>query len=176
MNTLIMAPEIDNRSRVGRVSSRIGLESDATTFNTADNLFVTIEAVNTQSTIHCVMIDEAQFLTRLQVRQLSDVCDGLEIPVLAYGLRTDFQGNLFEGSEALLAWADNLVEIKTICHCGSKATMVLRIDADGNPIKDGQQVQIGGNERYLSVCRKHFKEGLSRRRNDQLPLIDLDGQ
>ncbi len=174
MNTLILAPEIDNRSRVGRVASRIGLESDATIFNMADNLLAIIKQADQQNPIHCVMIDEAQFLTRLQVRQLSDVCDTLAIPVMAYGLRTDFQGNLFEGSEALLAWADNLVEIKTICHCGRKATMVLRIDADGKAIKDGQQVQIGGNERYLSVCRKHFKEGLSRRRDDELPLIDLN--
>ena len=172
MNTLILAPEIDNRGGVGKVASRIGLECEATTFNTADNLFSQVQAVHEKSPIHCVLVDEAQFLTRLQVRQLSDVCDTLDIPVLAYGLRTDFQGRLFEGSQALLAWADSLIEIKTICHCGSKATMVLRIDADGKAIKDGQQVQIGGNERYLSVCRKHFKEGISQRRDDELPLLD----
>jgi thymidine kinase len=172
MNTLILAPEIDDRSSVGKVSSRIGLESEATTFNTADNLLVKVKAANDQNPIHCLLVDEAQFLTRLQVRQLSDVCDTLGIPVLTYGLRTDFQGNLFEGSQALLAWADSLVEIKTICHCGSKATMVLRIDAAGKAIKAGRQVQIGGNDRYLSVCRKHFKEGLSQRRDDELPLLD----
>lgn len=172
MNTLILAPEIDDRFRVGKVTSRIGLESEAITFNTADNLLVKIDEVVQVGEIHCILIDEAQFLTRLQVRQLSDVCDNLDVPVMAYGLRTDFQGNLFEGSEALLAWADSLVEIKTICHCGRKATMVLRIDADGKAIKDGQQVQIGGNERYLSVCRKHFKQGLSERRDDELPLLD----
>ncbi len=96
----------------------------------------------------------------MQVRQLSDVCDELEIPVLAYGLRTDFQGNLFEGSQYLMAWADSLSEVKTICHCGRKATMVLRIDSGGKPVRDGEQIQIGGNERYVSVCRKHFKQGL----------------
>jgi thymidine kinase len=106
------------------------------------------------------LVDEAQFLTESQVRQLSDLCDDHNIPVLAYGLRTDFRGELFEGSQHLLAWADSLVEVKTICHCGSKATMVLRIDADGRAIKDGRQVQIGGNERYLSVCRRHFKAGV----------------
>lgn len=163
MNTLILAPEIDDRFRIGKVTSRIGLESEATTFSTADNLLVLVKAALGQDSIHCILIDEAQFLTRLQVRQLSDICDTLDVPVMAYGLRTDFQGNLFEGSEALLAWADSLVEIKTICHCGRKATMVLRIDGDGKAIKDGQQVQIGGNDRYLSVCRKHFKEELSQR-------------
>jgi thymidine kinase len=172
MNTLILAPELDDRFRIGKVTSRIGLESEATTFNTADNLLVLITEALGKDAIHCILIDEAQFLTRLQVRQLSDVCDSLDVPVMAYGLRTDFQGKLFEGSQALLAWADSLVEIKTICHCGRKATMVLRIDAEGKAIKDGQQVQIGGNERYLSVCRKHFKEGLSQRRDDELPLLD----
>ena len=172
MSTLILAPEIDDRTKIGRVSSRIGLESEATTFNTADNLLVIVKKLHQEDAVHCILVDEAQFLTRLQVRQLSDVCDNLGIPVLAYGLRTDFQGNLFEGSEALLAWADSLVEIKTICHCGSKATMVLRIDSQGRAIKDGQQVQIGGNDRYTSVCRRHFKEGLSQRRDDELPLID----
>lgn len=172
MRTLILAPEIDHRDGVGKIASRIGLESEATSFTTADNLWVTVQASHKANPIHCILVDEAQFLTRSQVLQLSDVCDNLGIPVLAYGLRTDFQGNLFEGSEALLAWADSLVEIKTICHCGSKATMVLRIDSQGRAIKDGQQVQIGGNDRYTSVCRRHFKEGLSQRRDDELPLID----
>ena len=131
-----------------------------------------VERHHDDAAINCVFVDEAQFLTKMQVRQLSDVCDKLRIPVLAYGLRTDFQGNLFEGSEALLAWADSLTEIKTICHCGSKATMVLRIDAHGNAIKDGRQVQIGGNDRYLSVCRRHFKEGMAKRTTDELPLLD----
>ena len=176
MNTLILAPELDDRFQVGKVTSRIGLASDAVAFNTADNLLTMIQRLGQREPIHCVLVDEAQFLTKSQVRQLSDVCDGEGIPVLAYGLRTDFQGKLFEGSQHLLAWADSLIEIKTICHCGSKATMVLRIDSDGQVIKDGRQVQIGGNERYQSVCRKHFKEGLSQRRDDELPLIDGSGE
>jgi thymidine kinase len=174
MHTLILLPEIDKRFQAGKVTSRIGLEADATTFTTADNLYRVVERSRDDRAIDCVLVDEAQFLTRQQVRQLSDVCDRMDIPVLTYGLRTDFQGRLFEGSELLLAWADTLSEIKTICHCGRKATMVLRIDEQGNAIKDGRQVQIGGNERYLSVCRLHFKEGMSRRSDDELPLLDPD--
>ncbi len=172
MNTLILAPAIDTRSDAGKVSSRIGIEADAVIFNTSDNLHGIAQRHAAEQPIDCVLVDEAQFLTKNQVRQLSDICDIDDIPVLAYGLRTDFQGNLFEGSEHLLAWADSLSEIKTICHCGSKATMVLRIDADGRAIKDGRQVQIGGNDRYMSVCRRHFKEGMSRRAHNELPLID----
>jgi len=172
MHSLILLPEIDTRFQSGKVTSRIGIEAEAVTFNTAENLLALITREHHAQAINCVLVDEAQFLTRNQVRQLSDVCDGLNIPVLAYGLRTDFQGNLFEGSEWLLAWADTLTEIKTICHCGSKATMVLRIDAHGNVIKGGRQVQIGGNERYLSVCRRHFKAGMIRRTDDELPLLD----
>lgn len=172
MSTLILQPEIDNRAGFGKVASRIGIEADAVTFNTADHLFQMVSRFHDQTPLHCVLVDEAQFLTKQQVRQLSDVCDVLDIPVLAYGLRTDFQGNLFEGSEHLLAWSDAMTEIKTICHCGSKATMVLRIDSQGNAIKGGNQVQIGGNDRYLSVCRKHFKQGMSARRPDELPLLD----
>ncbi len=172
MRTLILLPEIDVRDEAGKVTSRIGLEAEAVTFSTADNLLSIFRRHHEEKPLHCVLVDEAQFLTKIQVRQLSDVCDIHDIPVLTYGLRTDFQGNLFEGSEHLLAWADSLTEIKTICHCGSKATMVLRIDAEGKAIKDGRQVQIGGNERYLSVCRRHFKAGMTERRDDELPLID----
>jgi thymidine kinase len=111
-----------------------------------------------EAPLHCVLIDEAQFLTRDQVFQLSEVTDDLNIPVLAYGLRTDFQGEPFEGSKYLLAWSDNLKEIKAICHCGTKATMVLRMDENGNPVTEGSQVEIGGNDRYVSMCRKHFKK------------------
>ncbi|NNE00502.1 MAG: thymidine kinase [Pirellulaceae bacterium] len=172
MHTIILLPEIDTREKAGKVTSRIGIEADAVTFNISDNLFFTVSKRHEQSSIDCVLVDEAQFLTKRQVHQLSDICDQLNIPVLAYGLRTDFQGKLFEGSAELLAWADNLSEIKTICHCGSKATMVLRMDAKGHAIKDGQQIQIGGNDRYVSVCRQHFKEGMSERRSDELPLLD----
>lgn len=170
MNTLVLTPELDNRFASGKVASRIGLQFDATTFNQADDLLSLARRTHAEQEFHCLLVDEAQFLTRLQVKQLSDVCDQLNIPVLAYGLRTDFQGNLFEGSMQLLAWADTLVEIKTICHCGRKATMVLRIDEKGRPIKEGSQVQIGGNERYISVCRSHFKQGMATRREDELPL------
>ncbi len=160
MQTLILSPELDDRFQVGKVTSRIGIEADALTFTISDNLLAMALRFNEQEKLACILVDEAQFLTESQVRQLSDLCDDHNIPVLAYGLRTDFRGELFEGSQYLLAWADSLVEVKTICHCGSKATMVLRIDADGRPIKDGRQVQIGGNERYLSVCRRHFKAGV----------------
>ena len=172
MNTLILLPEIDTRFEKGKVTSRIGLEADAMIFNTADNLYRLAEKHHADEPLHCILVDEAQFLTKRQVRQLSDVCDRLDVPVMTYGLRTDFQGNLFEGSQQLLAWADILSEIKTICHCGRKATMVLRIGADGKAIKDGRQIQIGGNERYISVCRLHFKAGMSQRTDDELPLLD----
>lgn len=171
MRTMVLAPEIDSRAGTGKVASRIGLATDATIFNTRDNLLRIVQIEHDEQPVHCVLVDEAQFLTRKQVHQLSDVCDDLSIPVLAYGLRTDFQGNLFEGSETLLAWADALTEIKTICHCGRKATMVLRIDDFGRVIKEGQQVQIGGNERYNPVCRRHFKEGIRSGRDQQLPLL-----
>lgn len=158
MNTLIMAPLLDDRFGEGKVSSRIGIEAEATTFGNETNLFDVIEASLKTEPLHCVLIDEAQFLTRDQVFQLTDVSDKLHIPVLAYGLRTDFQGEPFEGSKYLLAWADTLKELKAICHCGTKATMVLRLDGEGNAVTEGSQVEIGGNDRYISMCRKHFKE------------------
>ncbi|MEJ2603982.1 MAG: thymidine kinase [Gammaproteobacteria bacterium] len=158
MHTLILAPELDDRYSVGRVTSRIGLAADALTFRADDDLYGMIAAENRRQTLHCVLIDEAQFLSRQQVFELSEVTDRLNIPVLAYGLRTDFQGEPFEGSKYLLSWADNLKEIKAICHCGSKATMVLRLDADGRAVTEGSQVEIGGNDRYVSMCRRHFKE------------------
>lgn len=163
MNTLVLAPEFDDRYGVGKVKSRIGLESEATTFNTADDLYEIIRVVTAEDPIHCILIDEAQFLTKEQVFQLGDVTDALNIPVLAYGLRTDFQGEPFEGSKYLLAWSDNLKELKAICHCGSKATMVIRLDGDGNAVTEGSQVEIGGNDRYVSMCRKHFKENYFRK-------------
>jgi thymidine kinase len=158
MNTLVLAPQFDDRYGAGKVTSRIGIESDATTFASETNLYEVVEACSTDHPLHCVLVDEAQFLTRDQVFQLSDVTDKLNIPVLAYGLRTDFQGEPFEGSKYLLAWADNLKELKAICDCGRKATMVLRMDADGHAVTQGSQVEIGGNDRYVSMCRKHFKE------------------
>ena len=158
MNTLVLAPKLDDRYGAGRVTSRIGIESEATTFGTDANLLKVVEEARADQPLHCVLIDEAQFLTRDQVFQLSEVTDELNIPVLAYGLRTDFQGEPFEGSKYLLSWADNLKELKAICHCGTKATMVLRMDEDGNAVTEGSQVEIGGNDRYVSMCRRHFKE------------------
>ncbi len=173
MRTLVFAPEIDDRFGLGQVTSRIGLRSEALPFSHTDNLYLVVERELERSEIHCVLVDEAQFLTKQQVRQLCDICDELSIPVLAYGLRTDFQGNLFEGSQYLLAWADTMNEIKTICHCGRKATMVLRVDGSGAPVRDGEQIQIGGNERYVTVCRQHFKQGLTERNTQDLPFEDL---
>jgi len=159
MNTLVLAPQLDDRFGAGKVTSRIGIESQATTFQKDTDLFELISASRESEPLHCVLIDEAQFLTRDQVFQLTEVTDKLHIPVLAYGLRTDFQGEPFDGSKYLLSWADTLKELKAICHCGTKATMVLRLDSEGNTVTEGSQVEIGGNDRYISMCRKHFKEG-----------------
>lgn len=157
MTPLLFTPKIDDRYRVGTVRSRIGLEADALVFDAdTDLLRQTREQLETHA-IHCVLVDESQFLNRTQVDQLTDVVDELGIPVLCFGLRTDFQGELFEGSQYLLAWADELQELKTICHTGRKATMVLRVDDHGYALREGSQVEIGGNERYVSVSRKEFK-------------------
>ena len=158
MRTLVLAPAFDDRYGSGKVTSRIGIETDATTFRPEDDLLAVVEAQCKEEPLHCVLIDEAQFLTKDQVFQLGEVTDKINIPVLAYGLRTDFQGEPFEGSKYLLAWSDNLKELKAICHCGTKATMVVRFDGDGNAVTEGSQIEIGGNDRYVSMCRKHFKE------------------
>lgn len=160
MNTLVMTASIDDRYGVGKVASRIGIETEAQVFSSDDNLVGMIADVCKQQTLHCILIDESQFLSKEQVKQLTYVVDILDIPVLCYGLKTDFQGELFSGSQYLLAWADKLVELKTICHCGRKANMVVRLDGEGKPMKEGEQVAIGGNESYESVCRKHFREFL----------------
>tara|TARA_R110002072_G_scaffold103600_1_gene227238 strand:+ start:3374 stop:3955 length:582 start_codon:yes stop_codon:yes gene_type:complete len=156
MRTYLLTPEIDSRFEVGKIKSRIGLEATAATFNSESNLFDMVSVEHAKDAIGCVMVDEAQFLNRLQVQQLSQICDECNIPVLAYGLRTDFMGEPFEGSKYLLAWADNLKELKAICHCGRKATMVLRVDETGGVADHGAQIEIGGNDRYVSVCRQHF--------------------
>lgn len=158
MHTLLLTAALDDRFGQGRIASRIGLSAPASLFREQDDLFALVEQHNQQQTLHCVLVDEAQFLTREQVWQLTDVCDRLGIPVLCYGIRTDFQGKLFSGSQWLLAWADVLEELKTICHCGSKAIMVVRVDASGKAVQEGTQVEIGGNDRYVSLCRKHFKQ------------------
>ena len=158
MRTLILTPALDNRFGEGVVASRIGLKANARRFSGEENLFAMVQAdIAAHGTLHCVFVDEAQFLTKAQVWQISDVVDQLNVPVLAYGLRTDFRGELFEGSKYLLAWADNLEEIKTICHTGRKATMVVRVDEQGRAVTDGPQVEIGGNDRYVSVSRAEFK-------------------
>jgi thymidine kinase len=160
MHTLIFTPAFDNRHKIGKVASRIGLEADAITFDHDFDFFTYIkDAINTDPKIKCILVDETHFLTKKQIEQLANVTDQLRIPVLCYGLRTDFQGEPFEGSKYLLAWAQDLIEIKTICHCGSKATMVLRIDQNQNVVREGKQVEIGGNDRYVSVCHKHFISG-----------------
>ena len=159
MNTLILTPTVDTRFGFGRVSSRIGLNADAVAFDPREDLYALVDRETLDKPLACVLVDEAQFLAKAQVEQLARVTDVLGIPVLCYGLRTDFQGNLFEGSLWLLAWADKLSEIKTICHCGRKATMVLRIGGDGKPVREGAQIAIGGNDLYVSVCRRHFREG-----------------
>jgi thymidine kinase len=158
MHTLVMTASIDNRYGVGKVASRIGIETEAQVFGSGDNLTNMIGTAHNEQTLHCILIDESQFLSKEQVKQLTYVVDILDIPVLCYGLKTDFQGELFSGSQYLLAWADKLVELKTICHCGRKANMVVRLDGDGKPMREGEQVAIGGNESYESVCRKHFRE------------------
>ena len=160
MHTLIFTPAFDNRHENGKVASRIGLEAEAIAFDLAFEFFNYIASAIEQDTkIKCVLVDEAQFLSKAQVEQLANVADLLRIPVLCYGLRTDFQGEPFPGSKYLLAWAQDLIEIKTICHCGSKATMVLRIDENQQVVRKGEQVEIGGNDRYVSVCHKHFVSG-----------------
>jgi len=158
MKPLLFTPSLDNRHKVGVIKSRIGLESDAIAFESSDDLFSQVKQQLEEENIHCVLVDEAQFLTKEQVYQLSEVVDRLSIPVLCFGLRTDFQGELFQGSHYLLAWADRLEELKTICHTGKKATMVVRVDDAGYALREGSQVEVGGNERYVSVSRMEFKE------------------
>ena len=158
MNTVVYTAAIDDRFGVGKVTSRIGISQGAFLFRSETNLFDEINEHLKKEKVHCVLVDEAQFLSKQQVYQLSDVVDKLKIPVLCYGLRTDFQAELFEGSKYLLAWADQLEELKTICYCGRKANFVLRLNDQGEVIKEGAQIQIGGNDSYLSVCRLHYKE------------------
>lgn len=160
MNALLLTAALDDRYSQGTITSRIGIEAEAELFKENTKLFELILKRHHQASIGCVLVDESQFLTKEQVYQLSEVVDRLDIPVLAFGIRTDFRGELFPGSQALLAWSDKLIELKTICHCGSKANMVIRVDAEGRAIKEGTQIEIGGNDRYISVCRKHFKEAM----------------
>ena len=157
MEALIFTPTIDTRYGKGKVCSRIGVEAEAMMFDNHFDFYTYVQSARKKNQkLACVLIDEAQFLTKKQVTQLTTVVDKLNLPVLTYGLRSDFMGEPFEGSQYLLVWADNLIELKTICHCGRKAILTARIDAQGHIIKSGDQVQIGGNERYVSLCRKHY--------------------
>ena len=159
MRVAILTPKLDFRAGSGTVASRIGLQAEGIAFERDDDLRRIIDAdIAAHGPLHCVLVDEAQFLTKAQAWQLSEVVDALRIPVLCYGLRTDFRGELFEGSQYLLAWADELQEIKTICHSGKKATMTVRVDENGFAVQDGPQVEIGGNDRYVSVSRAEFKK------------------
>ena len=151
------------------IRSRIGLDAGAIPLQASDDILTCVSTEHARQPVACVLVDEAQFLTRDQVWQLSDVADRLGIPVLCYGLRTDFQGQLFPGSAALLGLADDITELKTICHCGRKATMNLRVDAQGRGVREGAQVEIGGNERYVAMCRRHYKAALNPTPAGQLP-------
>lgn len=160
MDTYLITAQFDNRAGQARIASRIGIGQDADTFAPGEDLYAKLQARCAAGPVACVFIDEAQFLTREQVWQLARAVDDLGVPVMCYGLRVDFQGNLFPGSAALLAWADEMREVRTICHCGKKATMVVRKGPDGRAMKDGDQVVIGGNETYQSLCRRHWREAV----------------
>lgn len=161
MRTLLFSAALDDRSGAGRIASRIGLDTAAVGFAEDTDLRLHVEREMDHGPVHCVLVDEAQFLSAAQVDQLAAVADVLGIPVLAYGLRTDFRGNLFPGSARLLALSDALVEIKSVCRCGRKATMNLRVDGEGRAVAEGAQTEIGGNDRYVALCRRHFTEALA---------------
>lgn len=162
METYLITARFDDRAGEGMIGSRIGIEAGADTFEAGEDLYAKIEARLASGPVACVFIDEAQFLEPEQVWQLARAVDDLGVPVMCYGLRVDFRGDLFPGTATLLALADEMREVRTICHCGKKATMVVRQDAEGNVMKDGAQVQIGGNESYVSLCRKHWREAVGR--------------
>ncbi len=160
MASYLITAQSDKRAGEGRIASRIGIDEPADTFAPNEDMFAKLKARFAIGKIACVFIDEAQFLSKTQVWQLACAVDDLGVPVMCYGLRVDFQGNLFPGSAALLAWADEMREVRTICQCGKKASMVIRRGPDGRAMKDGDQVQIGGNETYVSLCRRHWREAV----------------
>jgi len=162
MDVLLLTARLDDRAGAGRIASRIGIEADAEVFAPGDDLLDRIAVRLRAGPCACVFVDEAQFLSRDQVWQLARAADDLDMPVMCYGLRVDFRGEMFPGSAALLAWADDLREVRTICHCGRKATMVVRLGPDGQPERDGAQVVIGGNDTYVSLCRQHWREAVGR--------------
>ena len=159
LETMVFTSSKDDRYGESEVVSRVGLRSPAHTYSESDNILKMIHDENEKHELSCILIDEAQFLTKDQVKQLGKIVDEFNITVMAFGIRTDFQGELFEGSKYLLAWADKLKELRAVCHCGSKATMIVRVSEDGSIMRSGDQVEIGGNERYLSLCRKCFYSG-----------------
>ena len=161
MQTYLVTARFDNRAGQGRIASRIGIGEDADTFEAGEDLFAKVAARQALGPVACVFVDEAQFLSREQVWQLARAVDDLGVPVMCYGLRVDFQGNLFPGSAALLAWADEMREVRTICHCGKNATMVIRRGPDGRALREGDQVQVGGNETYVSLCRRHWRQAVA---------------
>lgn len=173
MDTLIFSPAIDDRYGRGKVTTRIGLQADAITLGRDDDVLqITSQAVSANVKIRCVLVDEAQFLTKSQVYGLTEIVDQLAIPVLAYGLRADFKGEPFEGSQYLMAWSDQIIELKTICHCGRKAIMNMRVDEAGVAVREGAQIQIGGNESYVATCRKHYKLGEGRAITSMVPNLN----
>jgi thymidine kinase len=163
METYLLTADFDHRGGAGRIASRIGIEAPADTYDGDTDLFARIAAELEAGPVACVLVDEAQWLSRPQVWQLARAVDDLGVPVMCYGLRVDFRGELFPGSAALLALADEMREVRTICHCGRKATMVIRTDEDGRALTEGAQVEVGGNERYVSLCRRHFREAVGER-------------
>ncbi|PZX19603.1 thymidine kinase [Palleronia aestuarii] len=158
METRLLTAALDARAGPGRIGSRIGIGAPADTFTEGDDLFGLLEQWLAEGPVACLFVDEAQFLTEAQVWQLARAVDDLNVPVMCYGLRVDFMGKLFPGSASLLAWADEIREVRTICHCGRKATMVVRQDESGQVLTEGAQIQIGGNETYISLCRRHWRE------------------
>jgi thymidine kinase len=161
MQTYLITARFDDRAGQGRIASRIGIGEDADTFGPGEDLFEKLKSRFARGPVACVFIDEAQFLSKDQVWQLARAVDDLGVPVMCYGLRVDFRGNLFPGSAALLAWADEMREVRTICACGKKATMVIRRGPDGRALREGEQVMIGGNATYVSLCRRHWREAMA---------------
>jgi thymidine kinase len=170
METMLWTARLDERAGAGVIGSRIALSAPAHSYDESVDLFASVSDELKRRELHCILVDEAQFLTQPHVLQLCEVADRLRIPVLCYGLRTDFQGKLFPGSAALLALADSLIELKAVCECGRKATMNLRVDEEGYAVASGEQTEIGGNDRYIALCRRHFFERLNESRARQLSL------
>ncbi|WP_179380133.1 thymidine kinase [Jannaschia marina] len=170
MRTYLLTANFDDRAGTGRIGSRIGISAAADTYAATTDLYKMIAARLAEGPCACVFLDEAQWLSKDQVWQLARVVDDLGVPVMAYGLRVDFRGELFPGSAALLALADDLREVRTICHCGRKATMVIRVGADGKALTEGAQVEVGGNDRYVSLCRRHFREEMGDRVPPEAPV------